>query len=248
MAYKIIENLEEGNFDIFKNNVYIPMDNLNSDYIQFLDDMSQEIDTLEGPDIVEPSYTELRQKSYPSMEEQLDMQYWDSVNGTTTWADAIQAIKDTYPTSITGGVTVGDVPSLVTDAITDYTAQKQKSQYARAIKRLENYVLADGREEVTEERVVDTLYLLNEDGHPLIGEDGDQVTEDVTETIIVQTAIDPLPATIMITTSDPETREVTTEEIVNPLIAEDNADRALAQSVVDATPEEIITAYNEENS
>lgn len=34
---------------------------------------------------------------YPSLAEQLDMQYWDSVNGTTTWADAIAAVKAANP-------------------------------------------------------------------------------------------------------------------------------------------------------
>ena len=34
---------------------------------------------------------------YPSMQEQLDMQYWDSVNGTTTWKDAIAAVKTENP-------------------------------------------------------------------------------------------------------------------------------------------------------
>ena len=35
--------------------------------------------------------------SYPSIQEQLDMQYWDSVNGTTTWADAISRVKENFP-------------------------------------------------------------------------------------------------------------------------------------------------------
>ena len=34
-----------------------------------------------------------RSRAYPSIQEQLDMQYWDSVNGTTTWKDAIAAVK-----------------------------------------------------------------------------------------------------------------------------------------------------------
>ena len=38
-----------------------------------------------------------RAMDYPSLAEQLDMQYWDKINGTTTWADAIQAVKDKYP-------------------------------------------------------------------------------------------------------------------------------------------------------
>jgi len=34
---------------------------------------------------------------YPPIQEQLDMQYWDSVNGTTTWKDAIEAVKTEHP-------------------------------------------------------------------------------------------------------------------------------------------------------
>lgn len=38
-----------------------------------------------------------RSRAYPSIQEQLDMQYWDSVNGTTTWKDAIAAVKTENP-------------------------------------------------------------------------------------------------------------------------------------------------------
>jgi hypothetical protein len=38
-----------------------------------------------------------REAEYPSIQEQLDMQYWDSVNGTTTWQDKINEIKTKYP-------------------------------------------------------------------------------------------------------------------------------------------------------
>ena len=34
---------------------------------------------------------------YLPVEQQLDMQYWDSVNGTTTWKDHIAAVKAKYP-------------------------------------------------------------------------------------------------------------------------------------------------------
>lgn len=43
------------------------------------------------------AHIEPRLQAYPSIDEQLDMQYWDSVNGTTTWKDAIKAVKDKYP-------------------------------------------------------------------------------------------------------------------------------------------------------
>ena len=34
---------------------------------------------------------------YASVQEQLDMQYWDAVNGTTTWKDHVAAVKAKYP-------------------------------------------------------------------------------------------------------------------------------------------------------
>ena len=42
-------------------------------------------------------YQRQRAAEYPSMAEQQDMQFHDAVNGTTTWKDAIQAVKDKYP-------------------------------------------------------------------------------------------------------------------------------------------------------
>ena len=34
-----------------------------------------------------------RATAYPSIQEQLDMQYWDKVNGTTNWENAIAKVK-----------------------------------------------------------------------------------------------------------------------------------------------------------
>lgn len=42
-------------------------------------------------------YKEDRARAYPNIQDQLDMQYHDAVNGTTTWKDAIQAVKDANP-------------------------------------------------------------------------------------------------------------------------------------------------------
>lgn len=42
-------------------------------------------------------YQRDRAYAYPSLQEQLDMQYWDSINGTTTWQDAINAVKLQFP-------------------------------------------------------------------------------------------------------------------------------------------------------
>ena len=38
-----------------------------------------------------------RDRVYPSIQEQLDMQYWDNVNGTTTWKDAVAKVKSDNP-------------------------------------------------------------------------------------------------------------------------------------------------------
>ena len=42
-------------------------------------------------------YQRNRADAYPSIQDQLDMQYWDSVNGTTTWKDAIAKVKTDNP-------------------------------------------------------------------------------------------------------------------------------------------------------
>lgn len=38
-----------------------------------------------------------RDRVYPSIQDQLDMQYWDKVNGTTIWEDTIAKVKADTP-------------------------------------------------------------------------------------------------------------------------------------------------------
>jgi len=42
-------------------------------------------------------YARSRAAAYAPIGDQLDMQYWDEVNGTTTWADHVAEIKARYP-------------------------------------------------------------------------------------------------------------------------------------------------------
>ena len=42
-------------------------------------------------------YQRDRAVEYPSIQDQLDMQYWDKKNGTTTWVDAIAKVKSDNP-------------------------------------------------------------------------------------------------------------------------------------------------------
>lgn len=44
-------------------------------------------------------YQRERAKTYPSISDQLDMLYWDKVNGTNNWQTEIQAVKTKYPKS-----------------------------------------------------------------------------------------------------------------------------------------------------
>ena len=54
---------------------------------------------LKGHTPVQPeaTYAEKRLAEYPPISEQLDMIYWDKVNGTTNWQGTITAIKAKYP-------------------------------------------------------------------------------------------------------------------------------------------------------
>ena len=45
----------------------------------------------------ESDYQSKRLNAYPAIRDQLDMIYKDLANGTTTFVDAIQAIKDEFP-------------------------------------------------------------------------------------------------------------------------------------------------------
>ena len=64
------------------------------DVVQSKDDTARsEIDTAYAA----VKYQRDRAKEYPSIEDQLDMQYWDKKNGTTTWVDAVAKVKSDNP-------------------------------------------------------------------------------------------------------------------------------------------------------
>ena len=44
-------------------------------------------------------YARSRKAEYPPIADQQDMQFHDAIDGTTTWQDAIQAVKNKYPKS-----------------------------------------------------------------------------------------------------------------------------------------------------
>ena len=245
--FKIITNVDTGLIvnDYIKrihDEAHIPCIELNKDYRRFIQDVAEQgIGIVEGPDIVEPSYTELRAAEYPSYADQFDQIYHEGVDA---WKASIQEIKDKYPKTITGGTTIGEVPAWVQEAADNWTFNKQLHEYVAAVERLEHYVLLEGREEITEEIVIGQEPVLDEEGLPTFDDEGIQIMSDVTETVITHTAIEPLEEFVEVTTIDPESLEEITETVRNPLVVKDEEERATAQAVVDATPQAVIDAIN----
>ena len=63
------------------------------------EEIQLENDKKNHTSVEQPPYINQRRNAYPSIQEQLDMQYWDNVNGTTNWEDAIAKVKADYPKS-----------------------------------------------------------------------------------------------------------------------------------------------------
>ena len=115
--YKIVKHIDSG-IDLINrksDNSWIPRDLDNLDYQQFVKDVVGIGTTcVEGATVVGVvTYTEARASEYPSLQEQQDMQYWDAINGTTTWRDAIAAVKSKYPKSQMGTTIVAPLPDWV---------------------------------------------------------------------------------------------------------------------------------------
>tara|TARA_A100001011_G_C14198043_1_gene794421 strand:- start:42 stop:761 length:720 start_codon:yes stop_codon:yes gene_type:complete len=216
----------------------IPEDPTNRDYQQFIQDAAEQgIEIVEGPDITEPDYASLRQQEYPSREEQLDMMYWDRVNGTNVWEETIQAIKAKYPKTITGGTTIGEVPDWVQEAADNWTFNRQLREYVDAVERLERYVLSEGVAAVIEDRVIGTEKYYD---HVAL----EEKERDIIDRVVIKEGIDPIERTIEVVEHNQETKEQTTKIIDNPLVVKDEEERRAAQEVVDSTPLKVIEAYN----
>lgn len=235
--YKLIYSLN--NYSIQYGNLGIPSDPANTDYQRFIQDVAEQgISIVEGPDIIEPDYITLRQQAYPSLQEQQDMQYWDGVNGTKVWQDTIASIKTKYPKTITGGITIGEVPTWVQTAADNWMFNKQLREYIAAIERLSQYILSEGRPELREDIIIETKEVWNK-------ETREMETVNITQNVITQTAIEPLKEFIEVTTFDPETMESVIETVRNPAIVRDEQEREVATAVVDAAPQEVIDAVAE---
>ena len=131
---------------------------------------------------------------------------------------------------------VAAVDGVIPDAVIQEAASKQFNQqltkYLIAVARLSQYVLSEGRPEVKEMLPSGETKI-----NPTTGEREDVLVETVT-----QTAIEPLPATVEIWEQVEGSTELVKKIVRNPAIVQDEADRAAAQAIVDATPEEVKAA------
>ena len=121
----------------------------------------------------------------------------------------------------------GDIPAELQTASDAKLFNSQADEYRIATARVAQYQLSVGRPEVTESQPT---------GEQVFNEET-FVMDDVMADVITQTEIEPLEATVEVTAygDDPEA-EPTVETVANPLIVADDAERAEAQAVIDATP------------
>ena len=191
--YKIQRNHLNGleNFIIRKSDsVFIPIDEGNTDYQQFVDDIyEQGIGIVEGADYVGvTTYTEARAAEYPPIVDQLDKIYH---NGIDAWKAEIKVIKDKYPKTQVGITSIAPIPDWVNTAL----FEKQKEKYVEAVVRLARYELSAG------------------------------LKDDEGKHIIMPIAI-----------------EINGER--NPLVVEDEMERAAAQKIINNTPQAVIESVS----
>ena len=79
----ILPNSDDGSSEWDKVTEWLAIDGNN-----ITDDLKYAADVL---------YQIKRRDLYPTIQDQLDMQYWDNINGTTNWKDAITKIKADNP-------------------------------------------------------------------------------------------------------------------------------------------------------
>jgi len=173
-----------------------------------------------------------RDRQYLPIAEQLDIL-------TKEGLEALQEVNMAVKASVPKVLPVqADQDAYVTEHVDTYVFNKQLSAYTSAVARLAQYILADGREEVTEMRDT-TEYVVDDEGMIVLNEN-DEPTY-VQEEVVTVSAIEPLEPTVEVTVYDEDDMEAepTVKTIENPEITQDNLERAEAQAVVDNTPQAV---------
>ena len=209
---------------------------IRGDVIEWMDDIQTQPTDIEIQSemarlmYLEGINTYQQERVYLPVAEQLDILTKDGL-------EALQTINLAVKTATPKVLPVqADEDAYVKEHVDTYIFNKQLQAYTAATARLDKYVLADGRVELTEMQDT-TEYVVDAEGM-LVLTDGEPTF--IQEEVIVQTAIEPLEATVEVTTySEDIDAEPVTETIENPEITQDNLERLEAQAVIDATPQEI---------
>ena len=99
-VFAILEATEELNIESSvrwsddEGNIYqIEGENITNEQLQQIENKADEILS----EYKLNQYSRNRKLEYPPIEEQLDMLYWDRMNGTERWIQAIKNVKDKHP-------------------------------------------------------------------------------------------------------------------------------------------------------
>ena len=169
----------------------------NRDYQQFIQDVAEQgFDIVEGPDVVQPSYAELRVPEYPSITDQLDKIYH---SGVTAWKKDIKEIKDKYPKGITGRTDIGPLPEWLYTAVDNYRFNQQLRAYVNAVERLARHQLSNTQQRVVEEVTIDGVIQTVETQSVILQglpSDDPRVIQDEEERAAAQVVVDNTPQNV----------------------------------------------------
>ena len=183
-----------------------------------MEDIVQKVAELEYLEEVEV-YKVQRAAEYPEFGSQLDYIYH---NGLDSWkTNIVDPVKAKYAKV---EVDADELAARKATALAEY----QLEEYIKAQARLSQYQVALGREEVVESQATVEQVFNEETGE----------MDDVMADVVTVSAIEPVEATVEQTTYDVD-GTATTTTVENPLITQDNAERAAAQAIVDATPQAV---------
>ena len=126
----------------------------------------------------------------------------------------------------------GDIPAELQAAADAKQFAQQVEAYKIAKARVAQYQLSVGVPESTQ-TITTGMQEWNEEAMEM---------QDVTETVVIP-AIEPLDATVEVTTHE-EGEDPVTTTVANPLITKDNEERAAAQVIIDNTPQPVKDQVN----
>ena len=135
-------------------------------------------------------------------------------SGVNAWKADIKVIKDKYPKTQVGITTTEALPSWLATALFN----KQKEEYVAAKERLAQLELANGKK-----AVIGTQNVWSDKLEAYIDED------------VIGFIIEPLPIVV---------KDENGNNIRNPLVVQDEAERVAAQEVINKTPQAVIDSIN----